>query len=230
MMAKTKALPLVAAILFLGAMASLTVEDRSREKLEQTRESLTREFAALQNQNSTLSNQLAHSENIKSTSLAQSSELAQLRAEVVTLRQNARDFSALQRQNQELCARLPSQRSSLTNQLSPDDQYILESTHIMDATDVLLKAVEKYMTAHDGQYPEDFAQLASFGLPDDGRLSANLTIDDFEWLPASTLGPPGGRYLFRNRVPIPEPGKDPVWVYGFSTGGKITTSADFTSP
>jgi len=28
----------------------------------------------------------------------------------------------------------------------------------MDATDVLLKAVEKYMTAHDGQYPEDFAQ------------------------------------------------------------------------
>jgi len=125
---KQKHLPLVAAILFLGAMASLTVEDRSREKLEQTRESLTREFAALQNQNSTLSNQLAHSENIKSTSLAQSSELAQLRAEVVTLRQNARDFSALQRQNQELCARLPSQRSSLTNQLSPDDQYILEST------------------------------------------------------------------------------------------------------
>jgi len=70
-------------------------------------------------------------------------------------------------------------------------------------------------------------KLASFGLPDDGRLSANLTIDDFEWLPASTLGPPGGRYLFRNRVPIPEPGKDPVWVYGFSTGGKITTLRGF---
>jgi RNA polymerase sigma factor (sigma-70 family) len=240
------------AIVVIGASTALTVQHQSREKLLAANESLLQQVAQLKAGNETLSNVAAQAKTSSPLPNEQLNELLRLRSEVGMLRQQTNELARLRSENQKLLPDVLQVES--INQLSPEDQFAVHRTHIVNAETTLLRAIRNYAENHNGQYPGSFEELmasgalstTNFDLEVGGKikfrsgkwllitanLDGNLSLDDFEFLKATVVDMKGRRAFLRNRIPIPRPPEDPVWVYGeFSDRGtpmSVITSSDFT--
>ena len=214
----------------LGMSGAMIVEHQVREKLDVAHESLTQQILQLKADNKTLSNLAAQGK--KSTSLPndQFNELLRLRGEVGVLREQTNEIARLQREIQKPLSS-DAVQSETANLLAPADQYTLRQTHVQNAMDILLAAAKSYAASHDGQNPVNFDQLIASGNLGATNFPGNIALDDFEFMKAGTTNFRGRKVILRNRVPIPKPDEEPVWLYGSidGTGGIMTTAADFAN-
>jgi hypothetical protein len=218
------------ALVVFGASSALIVEHQAREKLGAANESLTQQFAQLKADNETLSNLAAQAKKSESLPDGRLDELVRLRGEVGMLRQQTNELAGLQQENQKLLSRVAAQ-SEPADQLSAADQFTLRQTHVQNALNTLLAAVKSYAANHNGQTPASFDQLTASGELAATNFPGNLGLDDFEFMKAGTVDMQGRKLVLRNRIPMPRPEGDSVWVYGSidGSGGIISTPANYAN-
>ena len=212
------------------------------------------QLAQVKTGDETLSNLATEAKTSASISNEQFKELLRLRGEVGMLRQQTNELASLRSENEKLRSPELVQVES-ASQLSPEDQFTVRRTHIVNTESTLLRAIKNYAADHNGQFPGNFDELTGSGYFDDlafrsqsrwknqigfrqvvaGNPKPRHTVsawEDFEFLKPGIVDMKGRRTFFRYRTPIPHPPGDPVWIYGvYSENGRPITliiSTDFT--
>ncbi len=227
LMAKTKLQLGLAALVVAGATTALIVQHQSQARLQEENDSFRQEVARLKADSENFSNLAVQVKNPMTQQGNPSDELLRLRGEVGTLRRQIDNLGKLQQENSKLRAQVAAQSESSgsTNQVSLEDQYILQQTHAVDAMNTLMAAVKSYVTNHAGQYPESFDQLTASGDLATTNFAGNLRLDDFEFTKNGWIGPQGTKTILGLRVPMPRAGRQSVMVVGgISDDGVVHTS------
>jgi hypothetical protein len=218
----------LAAAIVLAASTSLMVEHRDLERLGAAHESLMREAARLEAANKILSADGILAKSPAPLPDGQFAELLRLRGEVGMLRDATNELAGLRRENGELHSQIAAE-SERVDELSPEDQFTVKQTHVQDAANVILNAIKNYAGNHSGQIPRDFDDLVASGDIGTTNFAGNLGLGDFELMKSGAVDEEGRSIVFRNRIPVPKPGEDPVWVYGTLGDGRtgiVMTAAD----
>jgi len=225
LMAKTKLLLGVAALVVAGATSALIVQHQSQARLQAENDSFRQEVARLKaDSESSLAGQSNQPATLPGNP---SDELLRLRGEVAAYRRQTDDLGKLRQENWKLRAQVAAQSESSgsTNQVPLEDQYILQQTHAVEAISTLLAAVKSYVTNHAGQYPDNFDQLIASGDLATTNFAGHLGLDDFELMKDGWVDPSGGKTILNLRVPMPRAGRQSVMVLGgISDDGVVHTS------
>jgi RNA polymerase sigma factor (sigma-70 family) len=170
---------------------------QQNQTLQQGQIPLTEQVQQLEREREDMTNRLAtlQAENTRLQSNQSTRELLRLRGETGLLRQQVE------------AAR------NETNRVSPEDQLIVQQTHVVDAMTAVLQAIKGYATNHNGQYPEDLNQLAASGELGASNFAGNLGLNDFE-LKKPSAGPNGETFILGLRVPLQKPGGGALIVQG----------------
>jgi hypothetical protein len=193
----------------MGAVTIVVAEHHEQKLLDTQHSALAGQINRLQAENTTLSRQVAQSLQSAAVAAEQLDELSRLNGEVNSLRDKTNDVAKLRQQNRDLLAKL----SVPLSQISAEDRFTLEQTHVSDAINLILNGIEDYATNHSGQYPTVFPQATATNMGET-VFRGGLTLEDFELLPQGTVDTRGKILILRNRVPIQDPGGNQFWVYG----------------
>jgi len=190
--------------------------------LQQQQAPLTEQIRRLRAERDDATNRLAglRAENDRLKSDAGQTELLKLRGEIGRLRRRMNP----DRTNLSGSESGSTDSPAATNQVSPEDQFILKRTHAVDTTSALLDAFKKYAAANNGQYPENLDQLIASGQFAISNFTGNLGPNDFEIPPPGTTNWHGQTILLELRTPIPHPGSQSAAVMGvIDSDGHIST-------
>ncbi len=221
-MANTKLKLALAGLVVAGAATTMVSQHLSQKALREENVSLGQQIAQLQADRENVALAAARSNKPAAMPGAQFNELLRLRGEVGVLRAQIADQARLRQEDKGLPAKAA--EAGDTNEVTAQDRYILQQTHAVDATSLLLGAIKSYTTNHGGQYPETFEQLAASGDLVTTNFAGNLGLGDFKLAKDGEVSPQGDKILLEIRVPIKRPGMQSVMVMGaISDDGGIHT-------
>ena len=215
----------ISALVVAGATTVLVIQHQTQEKLRAENESLAQQITQLQTDSESLSNRLATIGDAKSLSDEQFNELLKLRGEVGTLQQQTNEFRKLWQENQQLRSQLAAQNQQPT-QLSAEDEFTLNKTHLADATTVVLAAIKNFVDKNNGQYPTSSDQLVNSqaaGFSITTNFAGDIGLNDFVFLNSNTFGYQGRKLILRSRASVKDAQGNSVWIYGSLDNGVPST-------
>jgi hypothetical protein len=221
-MANTSLKSGLAALAVAGVAITLLIQHQSQTKLAEENAALRQQLAQVQALNESLSNLVVQTKTPEAPPAAPSDELLRLRGELALLRQQTNELAQLQRQNQRLLSQAAEQSQS-TNQISAEDRFVLQQTHVVDAMTAVLTAIKEYAAKH-GQYPDNLQELIASGVLTNSSFAGDLGLDDFEFSKSDATDQLGNRNILRARTLLQRPGGAFLMVSGGINGaGNVHT-------
>jgi hypothetical protein len=217
-----------AAAIVMVCAAFLFLQHQAQEKLQADNAALMQQLAQLQNDNESLSNQLAAAGDAKSLPDKQFNELLKLRGEVGVLRRQVGDLGKMRAEDQQL----RSQNSAAQSQavvLTPEEKFNLQEFHTVNAMKMLGLAMRLYAGDHNDQYATNFDQLKD-QLGGVTNFPGNISLAAFEFVNAGLVNDTmPDKIILRERVPR-QLSPDGGWqrIYGLADGS-VQTIYSYTS-
>jgi hypothetical protein len=202
------------ALVIAGAATAFIIQHQMQSRLLAENQSLHQQLAQLQNDNNDLSNQLANVGDSKKLSDGQFNELLRLRGQVGVLRRQTNELAQLQDEVSQL------QENQPTNQISPQDRFVLHQHYLSDAMQQLTMTARSYAQTNNGQYPTDFSQLDLAT----NRFDGNVSLNDFEMI--NSTGPNGEKFILGLRNPFPAPDGRWLEIYGGTNANSYTYNVE----
>ncbi|HEY3761202.1 MAG TPA: sigma-70 family RNA polymerase sigma factor [Verrucomicrobiae bacterium] len=218
-------------IIVAGAATAFVHQQQVQNNLRAGNSALAQQIAQLQNDNQSLSNQLADAGQSKSLSNDQMEELLKLRGEVGVLREQTNELGKL-RQEAEGIQQHPATSPANGILVSPNDYFRIHQLDTVDALKYIALGMRMYQGDHNQLYPTNFDQLGtnyfnSFGSNNEVEFQGNIGMDTFEFMNAGLWNDQYPQMLsMRERVARQRP--DGGWerVYAQVDGAVITQTSN----
>lgn len=208
----------LAALTITGVVIGFLVIRQWQTRLTDENALLRQQLAQAQATIESLSNLVLQAKAPEPPASRPSDELLRLRGEVSLLRQQTNELT--QRQQNGRLRFLVGEESQPTNQISPEERFVLQQTHVVDAMTAILTAVDDYASKHNGKFPDNLEDLLVSGSLQNSNFAGNLRLEDFE-LP---LHPVNNETVVRARKAVQRPdGAFVIMSGGFDAEGHVRT-------
>lgn len=213
----------LAALAITGAVIIILVFRHQHMRLADDNAALRQQLAQMEAENESLSNLVFQAKTPEPPTAAPSDDLLRLRGEVALLRERTNEL-AQQQQGRRLISTVADE-SPATNQISPEDQFVLQQSHLVDAMTAVLTALKDYAAKHNGQYPDNLQELVASGALTNATFVGNLGLDEFEFNKPGATDQLSNRNFIRARTPLQRPGGGAFVLVsgGISAEGNVHT-------